>query len=84
MHVCVPPLRPQKADDGTDDDENEAAPRPKKRRPTKTEKKKAVCISLNFTSLNFNLVEIESSWIEGRQFYVLQNIETLTHVFHSC
>ena len=34
--------RAPKADDGTDDDENETAPRPKKRRPAKTEKRKVV------------------------------------------
>lgn len=35
-------LRPQKADEGSDDEEHENGPRPKKRRPPKAEKKKAV------------------------------------------
>lgn len=34
--------RPQKADEGSDDEEHENGPRPKKRRPPKAEKKKAV------------------------------------------
>lgn len=42
--VSVFPPRAQKADDGSDDDENEAAQRPRKRRPGKTEKKRAVNI----------------------------------------
>lgn len=35
-------LRSQKADEGSDDEEHENGPRPKKRRPPKAEKKKAV------------------------------------------
>lgn len=34
--------RPQKAEEGSDDEEHENGPRPKKRRPPKAEKKKAV------------------------------------------
>lgn len=37
--------RPQKAEEGSDDEEHENGPRPKKRRPPKAEKKKAVSLN---------------------------------------
>lgn len=36
--------RPPKGDEGSDDDETENGPKPKKRRPPRAEKKKAVSV----------------------------------------
>lgn len=43
--------RPPKGDEGSDDDETENGPKPKKRRPPRAEKKKAVSVQHVFLSL---------------------------------
>lgn len=43
--------RPPKGDEGSDDDETENGPKPKKRRPPRAEKKKAVSVQHVFVSL---------------------------------